>query len=1395
MTNLHSLVGSHGRHANQDDRPSRLRRVALFVAAPVVAALAVVFLFVGQASAQSVSSLNITAASSIAGASTTYTVQFQNCSSSSCALNGSDSVTVTFDAAYNVVSPGVTLGSGFTNCVVQSAVVSGASQNVVTISLDNRTGQTCAVAKSATGSFTISGVTNPTLAGTYSDLGFATSKATTAVTDSVTISAAAASQVVITPTPSSMSVSTTTNIALGLQLQDQYGNNATSSGSTSLVLSSSSSKGVFATTNGSSGLAQLTVTIGSGVGTATEYYGDQTAGAPTLTAKKSGTSWGTTSVTINPATPTVTATAPSTDTAGSAIATTSISSALAAGFSPTGTITFEAFGPQTTAPTSCSSGAAWTGTQSVSGNTTYHPTTGFTPTVAGNYWWYASYGGDGDNNTASSACGSTMGKTTVSASGVAQLIFTNSAASGAASASASVGPITVQEQDQYGNLTTTAEAVTLTSNTSGTYLFNTTSGATSPTGSTTVNIPSGSSSVSFYYGDTKAGSPTITAAKTGLTSATQGETITASGPAKLIFTNSAASGAASASASVGPITVQEQDQYGNLTTTAEAVTLTSNTSGTYLFNTTSGATSPTGSTTVNIPSGSSSVSFYYGDTKAGSPTITAAKTGLTSATQGETITASGPAKLIFTNSAASGAASASASVGPITVQEQDQYGNLTTTAEAVTLTSNTSGTYLFNTTSGATSPTGSTTVNIPSGSSSVSFYYGDTKAGSPTITAAKTGLTSATQGETITAATFNDALVFVAQPADTFAGTAISPSLTVQVEDSFGNPVSDNGLAVTLSPSVNAIASGATANTNSAGLATFSATTINTAAANLTLTASASGVSTSSPSSSFNVTVLMNNGSVLTDTSSDAGSGVASVAYYYCTGYSGNCTSSTWHSIGAPATSSPYSVTWTGEPSDGAYQVVAVGTDHVSNVSGPSSSIPVTIDNTSPTVSITFPVNSNTYTSSTWTSGGTSPCGATGMICGQAADALSSISGPSSITLTISQGSLTWNGSAFVSGTHTVLPTSYSATTGLWTYTFPSSNLVGGSSYSVAVTATDALGNTSSSIISSFIYSAPPTTVQETAAGSYTLTVPAHVTTFSFTMHGAGGGGGAAGSSGFSAGGTGGAASGTITIPDSSSATSFTVVVGGGGGGGTSGSPGVGGAAGSSGTGCAAGGAGGAGYDSAAGGGGGGTCIYLQGAPANTIVEVGAGGGGGGYGNPSGANGGAGSGGTPTATVCGTSTGGAGTNYGSGSSPATGGGGGRAMNSGSSPCGTTTFTGGSAGIGAGGQPNGALGGTNGGAAGNGGSGNNSNTYSAGGGGGGGGYSSGGGGGAGPNGSGAAGGGGGAAYTGGFGSDVVSGLSDNSGSGGGSAGGATGTTSGSKGTDGSVSFTGVGLTLS
>jgi hypothetical protein len=114
------------------------------------------------------------------------------------------------------------------------------------------------------------------------------------------------------------------------------------------------------------------------------------------------------------ASPALSVSAPSTATIGQAIAGPSVSATLSAGAVPTGGIQFRVFGPQSSPPSSCLTGGSPVGgTVTVSGNGAYHPSAGFTPTVAGTYWWYATYGGDLSDNAAASACGASMASTVV----------------------------------------------------------------------------------------------------------------------------------------------------------------------------------------------------------------------------------------------------------------------------------------------------------------------------------------------------------------------------------------------------------------------------------------------------------------------------------------------------------------------------------------------------------------------------------------------------------------------------------------------------------------------------------------------------------------------------------------------------------------------------------------------------------------------------------------------------------------------------------------------------------------------------------------------------------------------------------------------------------------------
>jgi parallel beta-helix repeat protein len=151
--------------------------------------------------------------------------------------------------------------------------------------------------------------------------------------------------------------------------------------------------------------------------------------------------------------------------------------------------------------------------------------------------------------------------------------------------------------------------------------------------------------------------------------------------------------------------------------------------------------------------------------------------------------APGPAtKLVITSTAKTTVAGVAST--DITVQRQDVNSTPNTTDATITLTlsSDSTGTVTFN----PPSP------QITSGSSSVTFTYTDTLAGSHTITAASSGLTSATQAENVTAASPNKLAMKTEPSSSVPAGSLFPVPPAVNVLDTYGNVVtSDNSTVVT----------------------------------------------------------------------------------------------------------------------------------------------------------------------------------------------------------------------------------------------------------------------------------------------------------------------------------------------------------------------------------------------------------------------------------------------------------------------------------------------------------------------------------------------------------------------------------------------------------------------
>src|SRR5207249_471532 len=77
-------------------------------------------------------------------------------------------------------------------------------------------------------------------------------------------------------------------------------------------------------------------------------------------------------------------------------------------------------------------------------------------------------------------------------------------------------------------------------------------------------------------------------------------------------------------------------------------------------------------------------------------------------------------------------------------------------------------------------------VSVAGGSNSQSFYWKDTKSGTPTLTASTAGMTSATQGQTVNPAAASK-LVYLSAAQSLVAGTC-SAVVNVQTQDPFSNP-------------------------------------------------------------------------------------------------------------------------------------------------------------------------------------------------------------------------------------------------------------------------------------------------------------------------------------------------------------------------------------------------------------------------------------------------------------------------------------------------------------------------------------------------------------------------------------------------------------------------------
>ncbi|WP_411719707.1 hypothetical protein [Mycetocola sp.] len=272
------------------------------------------------------------------------------------------------------------------------------------------------------------------------------------------------------------------------------------------------------------------------------------------------------------------------------------------------------------------------------------------------------------------AMSASSGSVTVTTKVATRLVFLTAPVSGPASDRADLGPLTVQLQDDSGfpmDAPAGGTVLTLASDSTGRKTFSLTRGGA---GVTSMTIPGGSSSATFYYGDEKAGTPTITA-RAGLLTATQMATVTALAGTHLGFKVPEGSSPATlpTRATIGPIIVQFQDRFGNAVVTTESIVVslaTNSKTGSALF-----AASREGAsiTTVTILANTSGTDIYFGDSKAGAPEISATGAGMVAI---DKVSLSSP------NSQGSGAATSSTSLTAASTTSTPAPAPVTTSAPA-----------------------------------------------------------------------------------------------------------------------------------------------------------------------------------------------------------------------------------------------------------------------------------------------------------------------------------------------------------------------------------------------------------------------------------------------------------------------------------------------------------------------------------------------------------------------------------------------------------------------------------------------------------------------------------------------------------------------------------------
>ena len=403
-------------------------------------------------------------------------------------------------------------------------------------------------------------------------------------------------------------------------------------------------------------------------------------------------------------------------------------------------------------------------------------------------------------------------------------------------AGTSISPaVTVTVEDADGNTVTSATSVV-------TLAISANPGSGSLSGTTTVSAVNGVATFSNLSINKVGTGYTLAASATGLTAAASTAfNVTAGTASKLVFGVQPSNTAAGASITPA-VTVTVEDTSGNTVTTATN-------SVTVAIGSNPGSGSLSGTTTVAAVNGVATFSNLSINDAGTGYTLAASATGLTSATSTAfNVTAGTAAKLAFSVQPSNTVAGASITPA-VTVTIEDTNGNAVTTATN-------SVTVAIGTNPGSGSLSGTATVAAVNGVATFSNLSINKAGTGYTLGAAATGLTSAASAAfNITAGTAAK-LAFVTQPSNTPPNAAITPAVTVAIEDSNGNTVTTSTASVSIAIATNpgsGTLGGTTTVSAVAGVASFANLTISSSGTGYALGAASTGL-TSASSAAFNVT-------------------------------------------------------------------------------------------------------------------------------------------------------------------------------------------------------------------------------------------------------------------------------------------------------------------------------------------------------------------------------------------------------------------------------------------------------------------------------------------------------------------------------------------------------------